>query len=127
MRESKQQSYDDRTLGSSLVVSVASPVASASQAQGRQRPFATFRMPGVMFPCVCVCRRWHPDRNPDNKERAEKKFTEIAAAYETLMDPKKREIYDQVLEHGSVELRALLPPSLLCWLASLAPAVRLPS
>ncbi len=46
---------------------------------------------------LCVCRRWHPDRNPDNKERAEKKFTQIAAAYETLMDPKKREIYDQVL------------------------------
>ena len=43
------------------------------------------------------CRRWHPDRNLDNKEKAEKKFTEIANAYETLTDPKKRQIYDQVL------------------------------
>ena len=50
-------------------------------------------------PFPCVHRRWHPDRNPENKERAEKKFTEIAAAYETLTDPKKREIYDQVLGH----------------------------
>ena len=48
-------------------------------------------------PPIWLRRRWHPDRNPDNKERAEKKFTEIAAAYETLMDPQKREIYDQVL------------------------------
>ena len=45
-------------------------------------------------------RKWHPDRNKDNKEKAEKKFTEIAAAYETLMDPDKRQVYDQVRLHG---------------------------
>ena len=26
--------------------------------------------------------RWHPDKNPDNRVAAEKKFKEIAAAYE---------------------------------------------
>uniref|UniRef100_A0A8B9LTN5 J domain-containing protein n=1 Tax=Astyanax mexicanus TaxID=7994 RepID=A0A8B9LTN5_ASTMX len=28
--------------------------------------------------------RWHPDKNPDNKEEAERKFKEIAEAYEVL-------------------------------------------
>jgi DnaJ-class molecular chaperone len=42
------------------------------------------------------CRKWHPDRNPDNKEEAEKKFQEIANAYEVLSDSEKRKTYDQV-------------------------------
>ena len=38
--------------------------------------------------------KWHPDKNTENKELAEKKFKEIAEAYAVLSDKEKREIYD---------------------------------
>lgn len=37
--------------------------------------------------------RWHPDKNADKAE-ADKKFKEIAEAYEVLSDPQKRRIFE---------------------------------
>ncbi|MEL6123389.1 MAG: DnaJ domain-containing protein, partial [Bacteroidota bacterium] len=41
-----------------------------------------------------VALKYHPDRNPDNKE-AEEKFKEAAEAYEILSDGDKRARYDR--------------------------------
>lgn len=38
--------------------------------------------------------KWHPDKNTDNKEEAEKKFKEIAEAYSILSDKEKKNFYD---------------------------------
>ncbi|XP_009994574.1 PREDICTED: dnaJ homolog subfamily B member 2 [Chaetura pelagica] len=44
--------------------------------------------------------KWHPDKNPDNKEYAEQRFKEIAEAYEVLSDKQKRDIYDRYGKDG---------------------------
>ncbi|MGM9705820.1 MAG: molecular chaperone DnaJ [Prevotella sp.] len=41
-----------------------------------------------------IAIKYHPDRNPGNKE-AEDKFKEAAEAYDILHDPQKRQQYDQ--------------------------------
>lgn len=38
--------------------------------------------------------KWHPDKNPNNKEEATQRFREIAEAYEVLTDETKRKAYD---------------------------------
>ncbi len=43
--------------------------------------------------------KYHPDKNPDDKE-AERKFKECAEAYEVLSDPDKRQRYDQFGHDG---------------------------
>jgi len=44
--------------------------------------------------------KWHPDKNPNNKDESEKKFKEISEAYSVLSDSEKRNIYDKYGEKG---------------------------
>ena len=41
-----------------------------------------------------LAMKYHPDKNINNKEEAEKKFKEVAEAYEVLSDNKKKYEYD---------------------------------
>src|SRR5690606_14000507 len=51
-----------------------------------------------------LAMKYHPDRNPDNKE-AEEKFKEVKYAYEILSDQQKREAYDSY-GHAGVDPNA---------------------
>eukprot|EP01031_Cornospumella_fuschlensis_P036169 gene36170-43867_t len=44
--------------------------------------------------------KYHPDKNPDNKEEAERKFKQLSEAYEVLTDKTKRQQYDLYGETG---------------------------
>ncbi|CAM9777042.1 unnamed protein product [Choristocarpus tenellus] len=44
--------------------------------------------------------KYHPDKNQDKVEWAEKKFQDVAEAYEVLSDEEKRKVYDLYGEEG---------------------------
>ena len=45
-------------------------------------------------------KQCHPDMNRENKKEAEEKFKEVSEAYEILMDPQKKQLYDQYGHDG---------------------------
>ncbi|KAL1510213.1 hypothetical protein AB1Y20_006541 [Prymnesium parvum] len=44
--------------------------------------------------------KFHPDKNPDNKEQAEENFKKVCEAYEVLSNKEKRQTYDQFGKSG---------------------------
>mgnify|MGYP001441603090 CR=1 FL=1 len=48
-----------------------------------------------------LAMKYHPDRNPNNKEECETKFKEISEAHNVLSDPQKRKHYDMFGKEGS--------------------------
>lgn len=72
------------------------PCPQAGRCVLRWGLLAQARPKGCCVPITApLCRyrkaalKWHPDKNPDNKEYAEQRFKEIAEAYEVLSDSKR--------------------------------------
>ena len=57
-----------------------------------------------------LARKWHPDKNPENREEAEKMFHDIAEAYEVLTDPEKKRLYDAGEDPNDPNARARANP-----------------
>lgn len=49
-----------------------------------------------------LAKKWHPDRNPNNKKESEDKFKEVSEAYDVLSDDTKKSQYDHRRKYGDV-------------------------
>jgi len=47
-----------------------------------------------------LAMKYHPDKNPDNRQNAEERFKEISEAYYVLSDQKRRDEYDMYRKGG---------------------------
>jgi len=48
-----------------------------------------------------LAMKWHPDRNPGNKQEAEARFKEIAYAYKVLSEAEERSKYDDLINKNA--------------------------
>ena len=53
-----------------------------------------------------LAKLFHPDKNPQNREEAERKFREILIAYQTLANDRTRAAYDRMLEQHELKRRS---------------------
>eukprot|EP01051_Picozoa_sp_SAG22_P003787 SAG22_NODE_188_length_15821_cov_38.313319_23_plen_180_part_00 len=82
--------------------SAACPAASQpASSGGRPSPYDILQVPAdaseadIKKAYRRAAVRWHPDKNADNVDEAEKKFKQIGEAYSILSDSKQRAIYDR--------------------------------
>jgi len=54
-----------------------------------------------------LSRKYHPDKNPENKKIAEENFVEVNKIYNILIDPQRRSRYDNTLLNNPQNLNKL--------------------
>lgn len=58
-----------------------------------------------------LAKKHHPDKNPNSVEQSTKFFAELLNAYDTLVDPNKRVLYDKKWSAQKPERKPPSPPS----------------